>query len=107
MKTLELSVGQLNGTVTSEKHLAEPVKLLSDLHLHCWYKSIQNECFFPLKDTYNNVHIIATLWKKCLSTIQLVNSGIITTTESCTLIKKEWTHGTHNDINESHRYNAE
>lgn len=35
------------------------------------------------------------------------NCGIITTTESCTLIKKEWTNDTHNDINESHRYNAE
>ena len=35
MKTRELSVGQLNGTVTLEKHSAAPIKLLYDLHLHC------------------------------------------------------------------------
>lgn len=35
MKTLELPVGQLNGTVTLEKHSAAPVQLLYDLRLHC------------------------------------------------------------------------
>lgn len=47
-KTLELSVGQLNGTATLEKHSAAPFKLLyGSLHLHCWYKPIRMNAFSP------------------------------------------------------------